>query len=345
MKWICILMLFLSSLFVWGQKENVLPISTQCLTSLNLSDIADKSAIISLNEKPNQYQFIWFTKQYLYLAGINNDVYQYHISGQYIRSFKCGGHILGFTGDEAKRELYIPVSKNEKCVLECYDYFGNLLRKFPLEHAVSSCVHFENEVWMVQNFIRADTVCYELSKLDCMNGDISKLGVFYKDYYWPGFSIICKASFSQVNGRLYFSVNTDSTLYQVRGDRFEPYLRWHINPEKRFLSERGVLDSHILSGCYLFVKYSRNDPDDSEGKSCKDYLYVKSIKGSPVEYNVQYVGNALKRSAGMVDDLYHTGYVGLLMSNKPNCFYFTAEQKNKKSGKREFRIYLVRVKQ
>lgn len=344
MKWICILMLFLSPLSVWGQKENMLSISTQRLTSLKLSDIADKSAIITLNKKPEQLQFSWFAEQ-IYVAGLNNDVYQYHLSGQYVRTFKCGGYILGLTGDEAKRELYIPVSKNEKCVLECYDYSGNLLRKFPLGNAVSSCVHFENEVWMIQNFIQADTVYYELSKVDCMNGNISKLGVFHKDYYRPGFFIACGAVFSQVNGRLYFSVNTDSTLYQVRGNRFEPYLRWHINPEKRFLSERGVLDSHILSGRYLLVKYSRNDPEDPEGNSCKDYLYVKSIKGLPVEYNVQYVGIVQERSAGMVDDLYHTGYVGLLMSNKPNCLYFTSEQKNKESGKSEFRIYLVHVKQ
>lgn len=345
MKWICILVLFLSPLSVWGQKKNMLSISPQRLTPLKLSDIADKSTVILLDKKPEQHQFIWFTEQYIYVVGITNKVYQYHLSGQYIRSFTCGGYISGFTGNEAKRELYIPVFKNEKCVLECYDYSGHLLRKFPLEQTVSSCVYFDNEVWMIQNFIQADTVCYELSKVDCMNGNINKLGVFYKEYYCLGFSIACGAAFSQVNGQLYFSVNTDSTLYQVRGNRFEPYLRWHINPEKRFLSERGVLDSHILSGRYLFVKYSRNNPEDSEEKSCKDYLYVRSIKGSPVEYNVQYKGTVWKRSAGMVDDLYHTGYVGLLMSNKPNCLYFTAEQKNRESGKSEFRIYLVRVKQ
>lgn len=46
-------------------------------------------------------------------------------------------------------------------------------------------------------------------------------------------------TFSIVNGRLFFSMGTDSTLYQVRGNRFEPYLRWCIEPGKRFLSERG----------------------------------------------------------------------------------------------------------
>ena len=49
MKWICILILFLSPFFIWGQKENVLFVSTQRLTTLNLSNIADKSTVISLN--------------------------------------------------------------------------------------------------------------------------------------------------------------------------------------------------------------------------------------------------------------------------------------------------------
>ena len=75
-----------------------------------------------------------------------------------------------------------------------------------------------------------------------MSGDIEDLGVFHKDYYWAGFSIASTATFSIVNGRLFFSMGTDSTLYQVRGNRFEPYLRWCIEPGKRFLSERGGVE-------------------------------------------------------------------------------------------------------
>lgn len=239
MKWICILILFLSPFFIWGQKENVLFVSTQRLTTLNLSNIADKSTVISLNKKPGQHQSIWFSGQYIYLAGITNNVHQYHLSGQYIRTFKCGGYILGITGEEAKHELYIPISKNEKCVLECYDYSGKLLRQYPLEQNVCACTFFENKVWMQQYFMRDDTSYYKLSNIDCMSGDIEDLGVFHKDYYWAGFSIASTATFSIVNGRLFFSMGTDSTLYQVRGNRFEPYLRWCIEPGKRFLSERG----------------------------------------------------------------------------------------------------------
>ena len=214
-------------------------VSTQRLTTLNLSNIADKSTVISLNKKPGQHQSIWFSGQYIYLAGITNNVHQYHLSGQYIRTFKCGGYILGITGDEAKHELYIPISKNEKCVLECYDYSGKLLRQYPLEQNVCACTFFENKVWMQQYFMRDDTSYYKLSNIDCMSGDIEDLGVFHKDYYWAGFSIASTATFSIVNGRLFFSMGTDSTLYQVRGNRFEPYLRWCIEPGKRFLSERG----------------------------------------------------------------------------------------------------------
>lgn len=199
MKWICILILFLSPFFIWGQKENVLFVSTQRLTTLNLSNIADKSTVISLNKKPGQHQSIWFSGQYIYLAGITNNVHQYHLSGQYIRTFKCGGYILGITGDEAKHELYIPISKNEKCVLECYDYSGKLLRQYPLEQNVCACTFFENKVWMQQYFMRDDTSYYKLSNIDCMSGDIEDLGVFHKDYYWAGFSIASTATFSIVN--------------------------------------------------------------------------------------------------------------------------------------------------
>ena len=78
-----------------------------------------------------------------------------------------------------------------------------------------------------------------------------------------------------------------------------------------------MLNCHALFGRYLFVKYSRNDLDDPDGISCKDYLYVRSVKGSSAEYNVQYLGNELSWTAGVVDD---------------------------ESGKNEYRIYLVRVK-
>ena len=81
-----------------------------------------------------------------------------------------------------------------------------------------------------------------------------------------------------------------------------------------------------------------------DGISCKDYLYVRSVKGSSAEYNVQYLGNELSWTAGVVDDLYHTGYVSLSMSNRQDCLYFTTEQRNNESGKNEYRIYLVRVK-
>lgn len=80
-----------------------------------------------------------------------------------------------------------------------------------------------------------------------------------------------------------------------------------------------MLNCHALFGRYLFVKYSRNDLDDPDGISCKDYLYVRSVKGSSAEYNVQYLGNELSWTAGVVDDLYHTGYVSLSMSNRQDC--------------------------
>lgn len=65
-------------------------------------------------------------------------------------------------------------------------------------------VLFENKVWMQQYFMRDDTSYYKLSNIDCMSGDIEDLGVFHKDYYWAGFSIASTATFSIVNGRLFF---------------------------------------------------------------------------------------------------------------------------------------------
>lgn len=344
-KRLYIFILLVFSFPMMGQIKNELQISTQKLTSLKLSDFAERQDSILLDKKPEMYQFQWFSDQYLYLAGINM-VYQYHLSGKYIRSFDCGGLVLGIAGDDVKRELYIPVSKGDQISLNCYDYSGNLLRKFSLGHSVSACVHFENEVWMIQNFIQADTVYYELSKIDCMNGDISKFGVFHKDYYWSGFSIVAGAVFSRVNEKLYFSVNTDSTLFQVRGDRFEPYLRWNITPEKRFLSERDVIEEHILVGTYLFVNYSRNNPDDPDGVSCKKYLYVKDIKRISGEYNVCYDERGLSDCVeGVMDDLYYTGTVYLSIPfNKPDCLCFSSVQANKQTKKNNYCIYLVHVK-
>lgn len=344
MKLFYIFLLLVSSFSLFGQRENELQINAQHLTSLKLSDFADKSDAIQLSKKPETNQFIWVSAPYLYLAGINK-IYQYHFPGKYIRAFDCGGFVLGIAGDEVKRELYIPVSKDGKISLNCYDYSGILLREFSLKHNVCTCINFENRIWMIQSFQQNDTVYYKLSNVDNMNGEVNDLGVFHKDYYWPGFSVTSAAVFSMVNGRLFFSVNTDSTLYQVRGNRFEPYLRWRIEPEKRFLSDRDVVGGHMLMGPYLFVNYGRNDPDDPNGVSCKKYLYIKTIKGTPEEYNVRYEGNVDGWSDGLVDDLYHTGYVSLSkLINKPDYLYFTSMRVDEQTKKSEYWIYLVRVK-
>ena len=67
-------------------------------------------------------------------------------------------------------------------------------------------------------FYADDTSYYKLSNIDCMSGDIEDLGVFHKDYYWAGFSIASTATFLLLMAAI-FSMGTDSTLYQVRGNR------------------------------------------------------------------------------------------------------------------------------
>ena len=126
-KRLYIFILLVFSFPMMGQIKNELQISTQKLMPLKLSDFAEMQDSILLDKKPEMCQFQWFSDQYLYLAGINM-VYQYHLSGKYIRSFDCGGFVLGIAGDDVKRELYIPVSKDDQISLNCYDYSGNLLR-------------------------------------------------------------------------------------------------------------------------------------------------------------------------------------------------------------------------
>lgn len=93
-KRLYIFILFVFSFPMMGQIKNELQISTQKLTSLKLSDFAERQDSILLDKKSEMCQFQWFSDQYLYLAGINM-VYQYHLSGKYIRSYDCGGLVLG----------------------------------------------------------------------------------------------------------------------------------------------------------------------------------------------------------------------------------------------------------
>ncbi len=87
-----------------------------------------------------------------------------------------------------------------------------------------------------------------------MSGDIEDLGVFHKDYYWAGFSNRFPATFSIVNGRLFFSMGTDFYSVPSSGKPFLNLIRALVyRAGKALFVGAGVLNCHALFGHVIYL--------------------------------------------------------------------------------------------
>ena len=120
--------------------------------------------------------------------------------------------------------------------------------------------------------------------MDCQTGDIETLGIFYKEpSYDDGVAIVSKGNFSIYQGRLFFALNAGNTLYEIRGDKMVPYLRWQIEPRERYSSQYEAGCNKAKVGRYLFIEYGLMPLTKEEAPT--SYWFVKDLE-SDRQFNV-----------------------------------------------------------
>ena len=230
-------------------------------------------------------QNIFLSEDYIFLQGVSS-VAQYTRSGKLLRILDCEDYTMDIAGDVTKNELYVPTGFQGKYDVRCFDmHTGRLKRKFALDSLdVTSCVFFENALWMLRGAYLNGPIEYSLSKMDCQTGDIETLGIFYKEpSYDDGVAIVSKGNFSIYQGRLFFALNAGNTLYEIRGDKMVPYLRWQIEPGERYSSKYEVICNKAKVGRYLFIEYGLMPLTKEEAPT--SYWFVKDLE-SDRQFNV-----------------------------------------------------------
>ena len=267
-----ILFTFLS---FYGKSENDVIVidSSDTIPCFKLSEVAQSVDTVSLKIKGmGSAQNIFLSEDYIFLQGASS-VAQYTRSGKLLRILDCEDYTMDIAGDVTKNELYVPTGFQGKYDVRCFDmHTGRLKRKFALDSLdVTSCVFFENALWMLRGAYLNGPIEYSLSKMDCQTGDIETLGIFYKE---PS---------SIYQGRLFFALNAGNTLYEIRGDKMVPYLRWQIEPGERYSSQYEAICNKAKVGRYLFIEYGLMPLTKEEAPT--SYWFVKDLE-SDRQFNV-----------------------------------------------------------
>ena len=258
MKKYIFLILFAFFAFYGKSENDVIVIdSSDTIPCFKLSEVAQSVDTVSLKIKGmGSAQNIYISEDYIFLRGVSS-VAQYTRSGKLLRILDCEDYTMDIAGDVTKNELYVPTGFQGKYDVRCFDmHTGRLKRKFALDSLdVTSCVFFENALWMLRGAYLNRAVEYSLSKMDCQTGNIQNLGTFYKESYDKGAIFLSKGNFSIYQGRLFFALNTGNTVYEIRGDKMVPYLQWQIEPNEHYFPQYEAICNKAKVGRYLFVNY------------------------------------------------------------------------------------------
>ena len=337
-KYMFLIILFTFSAF-YGKSENDVIIidSSDTIPCFKLSEVAQSVDTISLKIKGmGSAQNIFLSEGYIFLQGMSF-VSQYTRSGTLIRVLDCEDFTSDIAGDVTKNELYVPAGYD----LRCYDmHTGKLKRKLALDSLyVISCVFFENALWMLRGtFQNNGTTEYSLSKMDCLTGNIQNLGIFYKEIYGNDIGVISQGNFSIHKGRLFFALNADNTLYEIRGDKIVPYLQWQIEPKKLYFPQYEAICDKTKVGRYLFVNYRLMFLKEGDEDEVASYWFVKDLE-SDRQFNVHMEWEKGGCVRGTEDDICHSGrFTFHPLYSLPNHFYFTKETDE------GLTFYIVKVK-
>ena len=285
-KYIFLIILFTFSAFYGKSENDVIVIdSSDTIPCFKLSEVAQRVDSVSLKIKGmGSAQNIFLSEDYIFLQGVSS-VAQYTRSGKLLRILDCEDYTMDIAGDVTKNELYVPTGFQGKYDVRCFDmHTGRLKRKFALDSLdVTSCVFFENALWMLRGAYLNRAVEYSLSKMDCQTGNIQNLGTFYKESYDKGAIFLSKGNFSIYQGRLFFALNTGNTVYEIRGDKMVPYLQWQIEPNEHYFPQYEAICNKAKVGRYLFVNYRLMFLKEGEGDEDEvaSYWFVKDL-----EFNV-----------------------------------------------------------
>ena len=160
------------TLFIYGQQIRTISIDAANARPMNLSEIAEKIAPISLEIRSMIMNGnILLTNEYLFTASPSSIV-QFDLTGRFIRTIDCGGYIKNVTCDTINKELYVPVGD----IIKCYDYSGKLKKEFSLNNAIAGCFYHKDNLWVQSDNSQTDkSHIYTIGKVNLSTGEVMKL--------------------------------------------------------------------------------------------------------------------------------------------------------------------------
>lgn len=335
----------LSAFPLYAQQVREFHVDAAKTTSLKLSDIAEKVIPIPLNKDVPGIQMLFETDEYLFLASLR-EVWQYDISGKYIRTISCGGgFVYGVAGDLVKKELYIPVRSmnGNGCEVWCYDFAGRLKKKITLKNSgVVSCLYHKNLLWILSEKLVDKKMRGYYSYVDITTGKETFVAHSFEkpSKILPSGmnanSIGFFGSLSVSDNRLFANWN-DNIIWNIQKDRVVPVFKLVVAQEykEQMLGfYKGVL------GNYLYFNYNVDD-DES-------YLYLRHLLTGKTFY-VKYAGGYGGDAKGAIDDIYDSGFFSMKRTlNREGYFWFIKEMRGKSLGKTPVKgnqvIFIVKTK-
>jgi hypothetical protein len=274
--------------------------------TLYLSEISEKATPITLETSPGSVLDIWVSNEYLFVATMSS-VYQFTPSGKYIRKYDCGGMVCYITCDSTKKELYV-LMKEE---IKSFNFSGELKKTFKIKYHPLNC-EFHNGILWIQSYYMQETsngatVEYFLSNLNLSTGkeDILPLNIFQQVRTKESTFAISNAGFIRYNHSFFTSFHADTTLYQVKGKKVSPVIKWKFVPYPKYKLKNGII------GNYLFIYYKIDD----------EFLtYFENLKSKQ-----KYIAKSL------VDDIFNTGEIQFINPfNKEGHIYFARYERELK---------------
>ena len=330
---------------LYAQQMREFHVDATEITSLKLSEIAEKVIPIPLNKDVPGIQMVFWAGEYLFLASLR-EVWQYDISGKFIRTISCsGGFVCGVAGDLTKKELYISakVANGNGCEVWCFDFEGKLKKKIALRNPnVVSCLYHNNVLWILSEKFVDEKMRGYYSYVDISTGEETFIAQPFdkpSKVLSSGMNanrIGFLGSLSLSNNRLFANWN-DNIIWNIQRDNVIPVYKFVVTQQYRELMMgfyKGVL------GNYVYFNYSVDD-DES-------YLYLRHLLTGKTFY-VKYIGVYDGMLEGAIDDIYNSGRFSLKKPlSQEGYFWFIKDMRGKLLGKTPVKgnqvIFIVKIK-
>ncbi len=322
MKFILLLTFFFIPILSHTQNETRFSINSTDITSLALSEIAEKVIPVPLSKYVNGIQFIHITDEFIFLCDMSA-IFKFDFSGNLVKIVDCKGGIKNMTGDMIKKEIYIVSGESQ---IKSYDYSLNNTHTYIVKYNPTA-IYFHKEKLWIQSFYDKENVTYhEISYLNLITGKETFLNfnskIKHSDSGDKGY-VITSACFSAFNDQLIFAFPSDNIIYTVKNDRISVLFEWNILSTVKLINENNpVFSTKGFMGKYLFINYSMNDLS-GKSKIKSSFIYIKDTN-TRMKYNILMKSNEMGFVEGAIcDDIYKTGYFTLIYPcNGKGYFYF-----------------------